>query len=162
MGKTAVEIVRKSRGISHVEVGITEKGKKIFQVIPTSKPKGREYEIKEDSIHQFSIGQIITESEYNSVKEKYDIRMKYWDGHSEHLGKGVSHISGQKRELIKDFLEIRKYKVKELKYHYHVTGKVAWMAMSAEIKEMKNVKFIYIHVVGESGYDLTARTLKLA
>ena len=62
---------------------------------------------------------------------------------------------------VTDFLEIRKYKVKELKYHYHVTGKVTWMAMSAEIKEMKNVKFLYTHVVGESGYDRASRTLKL-
>ncbi|MDO8873367.1 MAG: hypothetical protein Q7V05_11665 [Methanoregula sp.] len=160
MVKTNVKIVRDFHKISDR----VPKGKKDPQVIPTSKPEGREYEIKEDSIHQFSIGQIITESEYNSVKDDYDIRMKDWDGHSEHLAgaKKVFYISGRKRELIKDFLVKRKYNVKELEHLYHVTGKIAWMAMSDEIQEMKNVKFIYIHVVGESGYDLAARTLKLA
>ena len=160
MGKTGVKIVRDFHRISDR----MPKGKKDRQVIPSSKPKGREYEIKVDSAHKFSDGQIITESEYNSVKKNYDIRMKFWNGNSEHSGKGVSHISGQKRELIKDFLDKRKYNVKELAYHYHVTGngkKVAWIAMSMEIQEMKNVKFLYIRVVGESGYDRASRALKL-
>ena len=160
MGKTGVKIVRDFHRISDR----VPKGKKDPQVIPSSKPKDREYEIKEDSVHRFRIGQIITESEYNSVKEKYDIRMKYWDGNSQHLGNGVFHISGRKRELIKDFLDKRKYNVKELEYHYHVTGngrKVAWLAMSMEIQEMKTVKFLYIRVVGESGYDRASRALGL-
>ena len=143
---------------------ISPNGKEFTQVTAKRKPKGFVYEIKEDSVHRFRIGQIITESKYNSVKEKYDIRMKCWDGNSQHLGNGVLHISGRKRELIKDFLDKRKYNVKELEYHYHVTGngkKVAWRAMSMEIQEMKTVKFLYIRVVGESGYDRASRALGL-
>ena len=107
MVKTNVKIVRDYEGIAK-RPHISENGEEYLQVIPSSKPKGREYEIKEDSVHLFSDGQIISESEYNSVRKNYDIRMKYWDGNSEHRGKGVSHISGQKRELIKDFLDKRK------------------------------------------------------
>ena len=157
MGKTAINLVRDFQGLSQR----VPEGRKDPQVIPSSKPKDCEYQIKEDFLHLFSPGQIISESEYTSVKKNYDIRMKYWDGQSQHLGKGVSHISGRKRKLIKHFLEEREYKVKELAYHYHVTGKVAWMAMKTEIQEMKNVKFLYVIVIGESGYDLAAKALKL-
>ena len=163
MGKTAVDLVRKYHEISD-ETRISPNGKEFSQVIPQSKPNGQVYEIKTDTTGRFGVGKKITESEYNSVKDDYDIRMKDWDGHSEHLAgaKKVFYISGRKRELIKDFLVKRKYNVKELEHLYHVTGNIAWRAMSDEIQEMKNVKFIYIHVVGESGYDLAARTLKLA
>jgi len=149
MVKTDVKLLQDFHRISDR----VPRGKEIPQVIPSSKPKGREYEIKVDSLRQFGVGQIISESEYNSVKDDYDIRMKDWDGHSEHLaaGKKIFYISGRKRELIKNFLVKRKYTVKELEHLYHITGKIAWMVMSDEIQEMKNVKFLYIHVVGESG-----------
>jgi hypothetical protein len=160
MVKTAVEIVRKFRGIA-TEPRISPKGEEFPQVTASRKPNGPVYEIKEDTTHRFSHGEKITESEYNSVRKDYDIRMKYWDGNTEHLGKGVFHISGQKREFIKKFLEDRGYLVKELKDHYHVTGKVAWMAMSSEIQEIKGMKFLYVRVMGESGYDRAAKSMKL-
>ena len=160
MAKTAVEIVRKLHGIA-TDSRISPNGKEFTHVTATRKPNDRVYEIKEDTAHQFSYGQKITEYEYSSVKKDYDIRMKYWDGNTQHLGKGVFHISGRKRELIKKFLEERAYQIKELKYHYYVTGNVAWMVMSSEIQEIKDLKFLYVRVIGESGCDRAAKAMKL-
>ena len=160
MGNTGVKLVQDFHRISD-KTRISPNGKKFTQVTATRKPNNRSYEIKVDTVGRFSVGQKITESVYNSVKDDYDIRMKDWDGDSQHLGRIVFYISGRKRGLIKDFLDKRKYNVKELEYNYHITGKVAWMAMSMEIQEMENVKFLYIHVVGESGYDRAAKALKI-
>jgi hypothetical protein len=113
-------------------------------------PKRPEYEIKWDTAGLFNVGQIITDSRYDSVKEDYDIRMKEWDGSEK-----ILHISGRKRDAIKGFLEERRYSITSEYYHYHVRGRgknVDPMAISLKIQEL-GLKFLWVRVIGETGPD---------
>lgn len=162
MEKTGVKIVRDFHRLSDT-TRISEKGKEYSQVTATRKPKGLVYEIKEDTVRRFSHGQKITQSEYNSVKKNYDIRMKDWVGDSQGLGKKIFFISGSKRDLIKDFLDERKYVITIQPHHYVVRGngeKVTTLVIKDEIRKM-GLKFLWIHVIGETGYDRASRVLKL-
>lgn len=161
MGKTTTDFVFRFHKISDTE-RISEKGKTFHQVKPSKKPLGEEYKVMTDSRGIFQEGQIISEFQYRSVKGSYDIRMKDWDGHASHLGRGVYHISGPKRDLIKNFLVERKYRMNELRFSYQITGKISWTVLRDEITKMNNVAFLYVHVIGESGYDHASNELEIS
>ncbi len=121
-------------------------------------PKKRsEYEIKGDSTGHFTVGQIITDSQYDLVKEDYDIRMKEWDGDDKQKSSGILHISGRKRDAIKSFLEERRYAITSEYYHYIVRArgkKVDPIVISSKIQEL-GLKFLWVHVIVETGADRT-------
>jgi hypothetical protein len=128
-------------------------------------PKVRpEYEVRGDTRGHFSTGQMITRSQYAAVKEEYDIRMKDWSGAGQPAGDGIFHISGGKRDQIKRFLEERRYVVTSEYYHYIVRAqgkKVDPLAISRAIQE-KGLKYIWVHVTGETGPDREPRKTRSA
>lgn len=113
-------------------------------------PKKRpEYEIKEDTAGNFSAGQIIPDSQYNAVKEDYDIRMKEWVG-----SETIVHISGRKRDLIKSFLEEKRYAITAEYFHYSVRARgknVDTGAISLKVQGL-GLKFLRVRVIGETGH----------
>lgn len=112
--------------------------------------KESEYEIKEDTAGHFSAGEIIPDSRYNSVKEDYDIRLKEWAG-----SETIVQISGRKRDLIKSFLEEKRYALTAEYYHYNVRARgknIDPMAISLKIQQL-GLKFLRVQVIGESGPD---------
>jgi hypothetical protein len=118
-----------------------------IHVTPAKKP---EYEVQWDTAGLFRIGQIITGSHYDSVKEDYDIRMKDWAGDGQQTGEGIVHISGGKRHAIKGFLEERRYAITSEYYHYVVRArgkKVDPTSISLKIREL-GLKFLWVHVIG--------------
>jgi hypothetical protein len=127
------------------------------------KPAGKpEYEVKWDTISHFSTGQVITGPQYGSVKEEYDIRMKDWTP-SQPAIDGIFHISGGKRDQIKRFLEEKRYVVTTEHYHYIIRAqgkKVDPLAISQNIQE-KGLKYIWVHVIGETGPDRVPRKMRL-
>lgn len=128
-------------------------------VKPTGKP---EYEVKWDTLSHFSTGQILTGSQYRSVKEEYDIRLKDW-APSQPAVDGIYHISGGKRDQIKRFLEEKRYVVTTEYYHYIVRAqgkKVDPLAISQKIQGM-GLKFIWVHAIGETGPDRAPRKMRL-
>jgi hypothetical protein len=128
-------------------------------VKPTGKP---EYEVKWDTLSHFSTGQVITGSQYGSVKEEYDIRMKDWTP-SQPAVDGIYHISGGKRDQIKRFLEEKRYVVTTEYYHYILRAqgkKVDPLAISQKIQGM-GLKFIWVHVIGETGPERAPRKMRL-
>ena len=117
--------------------------------------KRSEYEVQWDTAGLFRIGQIITDLQYDSVKEEYDIRMKDWADDGQQTGEGIVHISGGKRDAIKSFLEERRYVITPEYYHYSVRArgkKVDPTAISLKIQEL-GLKFLWVHVVGGTGPD---------
>ena len=129
----------------------------------TVKPTGRpEYEVKWDTLSHFSTGQVITGSQYGSVKEEYDIRMKDWTP-SPPAVDGIYHLSGGKRDQIKRFLEEKRYVVTTEHYHYIIRAqgkKVDPLAISQKIQE-KGLKYIWVHVMGETGPERAPRKMRL-
>jgi hypothetical protein len=128
-------------------------------VTSTKKP---EYLIIGDTTGHFPVGQTITDSHYNAVKEDYDVRMKDWDGDSQQSGEGDLQISGRKRDLIKGFLEERRYVLTSEYYHYSVRArgkKVDPVAISLKIQEL-GLKGLWVHVTGEPGSGRTAGNRK--
>jgi hypothetical protein len=121
-------------------------------------PKKRpEYKIISDTDGLFSVGEMIPDSQYNAVKEKYDIRMKEWEGSEKTPGEGIIHISGQKRDTIKGFLEERRYVIAKEFYHFAVRARgksVDPVAISLKIREL-GLKFLWVRVIGESGPERT-------
>jgi hypothetical protein len=121
-------------------------------------PKKRpEYVITGDTASRFTVGQIIPGSEYNAVKEEYDIRMKEWDGDDKTTSEGIVHISGQKRDAIKGFLEEKRYIMTPEYYHYAVRArgkKVDPAVISMKIRQL-DLKFLWVRVIGESGPERT-------
>lgn len=116
-------------------------------VAPKKRP---EYEIQEDTTGHFSVGQIIPDPHYNSIKEDYDIRMKEWPGSETRV-----HISGRKRDLIKGFLEEKRYAITAEYYHYVVRARgknVDTGAISLKIQGL-GLKFLRVRVIGETGPD---------
>jgi hypothetical protein len=113
-------------------------------VAPKKRP---EYEIKFDTTGHFSAGQIIPDSQYNAVKEDYDIRMKEWAG-----SETLVHISGRKRDLIKSFLEEKRYSITAEYYHYLVRARgknVDTGAISLKVQGL-GLKFLRVRVIGET------------
>ena len=120
-------------------------------------PKKRpDYEIREDTTGHFSVGQIIPDSQYNSEKEDYEIRMKEWAG-----SETIVQISGRNRDRIKSFLEEKRYAVTAEYYHYGVRARgknVDTGAICLKIRGM-GLKFLRVRVIGEpvpdgdSGYQ---------
>jgi hypothetical protein len=126
--------------------------------------KRHEYEIKGDTACHFNVGQIITDSQYDSVKEDYDIRMKEWDGESQQTGENIFHISGRKRDMIKRFLEERRYAITSEYYHYSIRArgkKVEPTVISLKIQEL-GLKFLWVRVIGETGPDRMSGRLRSA
>lgn len=124
------------------------------------KPKRPEYEIQYDTAGVFEAGQVIPDSRYDSVKEDYDIRLKDWPGDSQHPGEGIVHISGRKREVLKSFLEEKRYSIVSEYYHYIVRArgkKVDPSVISQKIQEL-GIKFLWVHVTGETGPDSGSET----
>ena len=122
------------------------------RVTPKNRP---EYEIKGDSAGHYTVGQIITDSRYISVKEDYDIRMKDWVGEDKQTGDGIVHISGRKRDAIKSFMEERRYAITPEYYHYIVRArgkKVDLTVTSLKAREL-GLKFLWVRVIGETGPD---------
>jgi hypothetical protein len=119
-------------------------------------PKKRpEYEIKWDTAGLFTVGQMIPDSQYNSVKEEYDLRLKEWDGDEKTPGEGTFHISGRKRDAIKGFLEEKRYVITSEYFHYSIRArgkKVDPLTISLKIREL-GLKFLWVHVIGETGPD---------
>jgi hypothetical protein len=119
-------------------------------------PKIRpEYEIKWDTAVLFPVGQVVPDSQYNSVKEEYDLRMKEWDGDEKTKGDGIFHISGSKRDAIKSFLEEKRYVITPEYFHYSIRARgknVDPLAISLKIREL-GLKFLWVHVIGETGPD---------
>jgi hypothetical protein len=106
--------------------------------------KRPDYEIRLDTAGTFSAGQIIPDIRYDAVKEEYDIRLKEWD-------EGIVQVSGGKRELIRSFLEEKRYVVTPEYYHYHVRArgkKVDSAAISQKVKDL-GMKFLWARVIGE-------------
>ena len=129
-------------------------------VKPTGKP---EYEVQWDTLSHFSTGQVITGPQYGSVKEAYDIRMKDWTPAPPAVD-GIYHISGGKRDQIKRFLEEKRYVVTTEYYHYILRAqgkKVDPLAISQKIQGM-GLKFIWVHVIGETGPDRAPRAMRRA
>jgi hypothetical protein len=129
-------------------------------IIPAGRP---EYEVKWDTLGHFSTGQVITGSQYGTVKEEYDIRMKDWAGATPSGGDGIYHISGGKREQVKRFLEEKRYIITSEYYHYIIRAqgkKVDPVIISQKIQDM-GLKFIWIHVAGPAGPDKTPRKKRL-
>jgi len=116
------------------------------------RPKKRpDYETLCDTGGLFSVGQIIPDSQYNTVKENYDIRLKEWDGSGNSVDEGIVHISGQKRDAIKRFLEEKRYVITPEYYHFAVRArgkKVDPVAISMKIRELGG-KFLWVRVIGE-------------
>jgi len=113
-------------------------------VAPKKRP---EYEIKEDTTGNFSAGEIIPDSQYNAVKEDYDIRLKEWAGNETPV-----HISGRKRDLIKSFLEEKRYAITAEYYHYLVRARgknVDTGAISLKVQG-RGLKFLWVRVIGET------------
>jgi len=124
------------------------------------KPKRPDYEIHLDTTGIFETGQIIPDSRYNSVKEDYEIRLKDWPGDSLHPGEGIVHLSGRRRDLIKGFLEEKRYVITLEFYHYSVRARgksVDPQVISQKIQEL-GVKFLWVHVIGETGPDSGSET----
>lgn len=116
--------------------------------------KRPEYEIKGDSAGHFNVGQIITDFQYDSVKEDYDIRIKEWDGDEK-----IIHISGRKRDLMKGFLEERRYVLTSEYYHYCVRSrgkKVDPVAISLKIHEL-GLRYLRVHIIGGTGPNSISR-----
>ena len=128
-----------------------------------AKPAGRpEYEVKWDTLSHFSTGQILTGPQYGSVKEEYDIRMKDWTP-SQPAIDGIFHISGGKRDQIKRFLEEKRYVVTTEHYHFIIRAqgkKVDPLLISQKIQE-KGLKYIWVHVIGETGPERAPRKMRL-
>ncbi|PKG31058.1 hypothetical protein, partial [Methanoregula sp.] len=128
------------------------------------KPAGKpEYEVQWDTLSHFSTGQILTGSQYRSVKEEYDIRLKDW-APSQPANDGIYHISGGKRDQIKRFLEEKRYVVTTEHFHYIIRArgkKVDPLAILQKIQDMGQ-KFIWVHVIGETGPDRAPRTMRRA
>lgn len=106
--------------------------------------KRPDYEIKLDTAGTFSIGQIIPDIRYDAAKEDYDIRLKEWD-------EGVVQVSGGKRELIRSFLEEKRYVVTPEYYHYIVRARgknVDSAVISQKVTEL-GLKFLWARVIGE-------------
>ena len=122
------------------------------------RPKKRpDYEILFDTGGLFSVGEILPGSRYNAVKETYDIRLKEWDGSGNSADEGIVHISGQKRDAIKGFLEEKRYVITPEYYHYAVRArgkKVDPTAISMKIREL-GLKFLWVRVIGENGPERT-------
>jgi hypothetical protein len=117
--------------------------------------KRPDYEIKLDTAGTFSNGQIIPDIRYDAVKEDYDIRLKVWDGGGPAAGDGIVQISGGKREMIKSFLEEKRYAVTSEYYHYSVRarGKKIDPAVIAQKVQDLGLKFLWVRVIGESAPD---------
>jgi hypothetical protein len=133
-------------------------------VSPPTTPAGRpEYEVKWDTLGHFRTGQVITGSQYGTVKEEYDIRMKDWAGTASAGGVGIFHISGGKRDQVKRFLEEKRYVLTSEYYHYIVRAqgkKVDPAMISQKIQDM-GLKFIWVHVSGPAGPDKAPRKMRL-
>ncbi len=128
-------------------------------VKPTGKP---EYEVKWDTLSHFTTGQVMSGPQYGSVKEQYDLRLKDW-APSQPANDGIYHISGGKRDQIKRFLEEKRYVVTTEYYHYILRAqgkKVDPLAISQKIQGM-GLKFIWVHVIGETGPDRAPRKMRL-
>jgi hypothetical protein len=112
-------------------------------------PKKRsEYEITGDSAGIFSTGEIIPDSKYDSLKEDYDIRLKDWDD-------GTLQVSGRKRDLIKGFLEEKRFAITSEYYHYQVRARGKNMdpaPILLKIREL-GMKFLWVRVIGEKSPD---------
>lgn len=135
-----------------------DKGKAPAPATPAGKT---EYEVKWDTLGHFSPGQLITGSQYGPVKEEYDIRMKDWTPAPP--GDGIFHISGGKRDQIKRFLEEKRYVVTSEYYHYIIRAqgkKVDPVVISQKCQDM-GLKFIWVHVVGETGPDRAPKKMRL-
>jgi len=121
-------------------------------VTPAKRP---EYEVKWDTAGLFSVGQIITDIRYDSVKEDYAVRMKEWTSDGRQAAEGIVQISGGKRDAIKGFLEERRYAITSEYYHYHVRARgkeVDPAAISQKIRDL-GLKFLWVRVIGGSGPD---------
>lgn len=106
--------------------------------------KRPDYEIKLDTAGTFGIGQIIPDIRYDAIKEEYDIRLKEWD-------EGIVQVSGAKRDLIKGFLEEKRYVVTPEYYHFTVRArgkKVDSSVISEKVKGL-GLKFLWARVIGE-------------
>jgi hypothetical protein len=118
--------------------------------------KKPECKIMWDTAGLFQPGQIITGSHYDSVKEDYDIRMKDWVSDSQPaVGEGTVHISGRKRDSIKSFLEEKRYGITSEYYHYEVRARgkrIDPTVISQKVQEL-GLKFLWVHVIGETGPD---------
>jgi len=117
--------------------------------------KRPEYEIKWDTAGLFKVGQVIPDSQYNSVKEEYDLRMKEWDGDDKTPGEGIFHISGRKRDAIKSFLEEKRYVITSEYFHYAIRARgknVDPLAISLKTREL-GLKLLWVRVIGKSGPD---------
>jgi hypothetical protein len=136
--------VKFQKGAHQIRIIRKREGKR---VTPKKRPS---YEIKGDSACSFTVGQIITDTQYDLVKEEYDIRMKEPDGNEK-----ILQISGRKRDAIKSFLEEKRYAITSEYYHYNVRARgkiVDPTAISMKIKEL-GLKFLWVRVIGESGPD---------
>jgi hypothetical protein len=110
--------------------------------------KRPDYEIKLDTAGTFGTGQIIPDIRYDAAKEDYDIRLKEWEG-------GILQISGGKRDAIKSFLEENRYVITLEYYHYSVKArgkKADPVAISEKVRKL-GLKFLWVHVIGETGPD---------
>jgi hypothetical protein len=131
--------------------------------LPVTPPGKPAYEVKWDTLGRFSLGQEITGSEYSSVKEEYDVRMKDWAGAASSGGDGIYHVSGGKRDQVKRFLEEKRYVVTSEYYHYIIRAQgkqVDPVMISRKIQDM-GLKFIWVHVAGQAGPDKTPRKMRL-
>jgi hypothetical protein len=127
-----------------------------------SATKQREYEITGDSSGRFSAGDIITNSQYNSMKEEYEIRLKDWDGNAESGDAGAFHISGRKRDLIKSFLEEKRYALTSEYFHYTVRArgkKIDPDAILLKLKEL-GLKYLWVRVRDETGPERPPRRMR--
>jgi hypothetical protein len=106
--------------------------------------KRPEYEVQVDTVGTYSAGQVIPDVVYDSVKEGYDIRLKVWDG-------GTVQISGQKRDMIKSFLEEKRYVITSEHYHYLIRTrgkKTDPSPICQKVREL-GLKLLSVRVIGE-------------
>ena len=97
------------------------------------------------------------------ISIEYDVRMKDWTGAGPSGGDGIYHISGGKRDQVKRFLEEKRYVVTTEFYHYIIRAqgkKVDPVMLSQKIQNM-GLKFIWVHVAGQTGPEKALRKMRL-
>jgi len=121
--------------------------------------KRPEYLVQWDTTGRFGAGETIAHDRYNAVKEEYEVRMKDWSGDAQKGEEGAFHISGRKRDLIKGFLEEKRYALTAEYYHYTVRArgkKIDPAAIRQKVQDL-GLSCLWVHVTGETGPDREQR-----
>jgi hypothetical protein len=122
-------------------------------------PKRPGYLVQWDTSGRFSAGDIIAHDQYNAAKEEYEVRMKDWSGDAQKGEDGAFHISGRKRDLVKGFLEEKRYALTAEYYHYAIRArgkKVDPAAIRQKIQDL-GLSCLWVHVTGETGPERNPR-----